>query len=363
MPITALRDLSTLQRSLKSQYVLSVYFTAKATNPSQRNEWRARLKSELRRLEQSLDNADADERREFRAAREAIGALDAPALKQSEGVACFATASGVQRVADLPFAVETTAAWGKGVALAALMRARRAERTVILAVADGKTADLYSYLNGRLETLESLHVEPHLRQPTHMSARVTVRFHPGTRGVAGQDEAQREWSAATERLARRAADQIAHHAGDTAWVVLGGRPDVVHQIQHALPKGAQHRCSVAPGVTLRAQRRQLQRVVAEAASAMRNDADARALQHLADGGDERHGVALGENAARRALDSSSVSRLYISPRFVSENAARAESAVRAAIEQGADIETVSGGPAATLDAMGGIAARLRYALP
>lgn len=363
MSVTALHDLSTLQHSLKGQHVLSVYFTAKANNPSQRNRWRARLKSELRRLEHSLTGAEATDHRAFRAARAAIEALDDPGLVHAEGIACFATARGVQRVERLPFAVDTTLAWGDGVALAPLMRARRADRLVILAVADGKSADLYSYRNGRMETLESLRVEPHLRQPTHMSSRVTMRFHPGTRGIAGQDEAQREWAAATERLARSAARQIAHHAGDSGWVVLGGRPDTVHQIEHALPKVVQQRCGVVPGVTLRTPRRQLEHVVAEAASSLRNEADARALQHLADGGDERHGAALGENAARRALDSASVARLYVTPRFVSEHAERAESAVRSAIEQGADVETVSGAPAETLDAMGGIAARLRYAIP
>ena len=363
MPIQAIQELSRLQKSLSNQRVLSVYFTGRANDPSRRNIWRARLKTELRSLSKSLANADVPERKAFDAAREAFEAFDIPDVTSAEGIACFVTARGVQRLERLPFAVETILVWSTGVALAPFVRALRADRPAVLAVTDGQSAHLYQLRNGRLDALEDIHVEPHLRQPTHMSSRVGPRFHLGTRGVAGQDEAQREWSAATDRLARRVARQLAHHAGDSAWVVLGGRADVLHQVQAALPRNVTQRTGEAPGISVNSPRHVLEQAAGDAASALRNAADARALQHLARGGDERHGAALGENAARRALDSASVSRLYLSPRYVSENAARAETAVRAALDQGADIETVAGAAGAALDEMGGIAARLRYALP
>jgi hypothetical protein len=363
MTIPATTALTQLQRSLSEHLVLSVYFTARSDNPSQRNNWRAKLKSELRKLDKSMTAVSATERHAFDAARMAFDALDIPALSQADGVACFVTADGVQRVERLPFRVDTIVAWGKGVALAPFVRALKAGHPVVVAVADGQSARLYLFRGNRLDALGDLQVEPHLRQPTHMSTRVSPKFHPGTHGVAGQDESQREWAAATERLSRRLADQIAHHAGDTAWVILGGRADVLHQVQAALPKAVRERTGESPDITVQSPHHELENAAREGASALRNAADARALQHLADGGDERHGAALGENAARRALDSAAVARLYLSPRFVADHADRAETAVRAALEQGAEIETVAGAAGATLDSMGGIAARLRYSIP
>lgn len=360
MTIPTISALAKLQKTLDDQFALSIYFTARSTNPSQRNTWRAKLKSELRRLSKALANAGVAERRAFDAAREAFEAMDIPELSRADGVACFVTARGVQHVERLPFAVESAVTWGTGVALAPYVRALKQHRPVILAVADGKTAHLYRFQDDQLTELEKISVEPHLHHPTHMSARVGPKFHPGTRGVAGQDESQREWSAATDRMTRQLAQQLAHHAGEDAWVILGGRADVLHRTQEALPKGLLPRTGEASGITVQSPNHELERAARQGASALRDAADARDLQKLTNGGDERHAAAVGENAARRALDNASVARLYLSSRYVAENAERAETAVRSALDQGADIETVSGGASEALDAMGGIAARLRY---
>jgi peptide subunit release factor 1 (eRF1) len=57
-----------------------------------------------------------------------------------------------------------------------------------------------------------------------------------------------------------------------------------------------------------------------------------------------------------------VQQLYMSTRFVRDHADAAEFAVRSALEQGASVETVSGAASTKLDALGGIAARLRFAI-
>jgi stalled ribosome rescue protein Dom34 len=217
--------------------------------------------------------------------------------------------------------------------------------------------------DNHLETLEELHVEPHMKQHAHLPARVSPKFHAGTRGNTGQDEAQREWTAATERLSRRVARQIGSRATGGLWVVLAGRADVVHQIQAALPKPVQHRTAIAASINLLSPRHELELVAREASLALRAAEDEHALQQLADSGDEHRGAALGENATRRALDNAAVARLYLSPRFMAENAMRVEAALRSALEQGADIEAVSGDAGSALDSMGGIAAKLRYSTP
>ena len=181
MTIPIITELTKLQKSLTGEHVLSVYFTAKSNNPSQRNTWRARLKTELRKLSKTLATAEAVERKAFDAAREAFDALDIPDVSHAEGVACFVTARGVQRVERLPFSVETILTWTMGVALAPFVRALKSDRPALLVVSDGQSAHLYLFRNDKMKALEEIHVEAHLRQPTHMSAGVGLRLILGGR--------------------------------------------------------------------------------------------------------------------------------------------------------------------------------------
>jgi hypothetical protein len=70
------------------------------------------------------------------------------------------------------------------------------------------------------------------------------------------------------------------------------------------------------------------------------------------------------DATRRALAGRAVQELFLSHRFLDEHADEADAMVRAALDQGAAVEEVSGAAAERLDHDGGgIAARLRFVPP
>lgn len=358
-----LTDLSTLERSLRDTHVLSVYVGAHDPDPAQRHQWHIALVAALREWGRTLETADRAQRAEFIAARDAIQhVLDDATRIGCGGIACFATGRGVQRIVALPFSVEPTVVWGQGVAVAPFVRALKEERPVVLAVMHGTRAALHRYQFERLTLIESFDSAPHLTAPEQDSARVSPRFHHGVRGETGRDAVQREWGAATDRLVHHVVQQVTHEAGEDAWVLVGGRRDVVHRVLALLPVAVRRRAAQASGATPRSTHPSLIKAARLGASRLRNAADADALARLADGAGTRGAAAVGELAARHALEEARVQQLYVSTRFVHEHADAAEFAVRAALEQGAKIETVSGEASIQLDAMGGIAARLRYAV-
>ena len=358
-----LTEIASLQKKLRTKRVLSVYFSAKTRDPSQRRAWKPLLNAELRAWSRLLQDVDPAERREFTSARQALEAALALAdVPHADGIVGFSTAGSVQLLEALPFKIDTTVVWGRGIALAPYVRALKQERGVVLAVMDGKTAHVYWYQFEQFRLLETIAVEPHLTQPTHMGASVSPTFHPGVRGTSGQDEAQHEWSAAMDRVTRRLAQRITHYAGEDSWVLIGGRDDAVRKTIAALSRAVQQRTGDAMGVSVHSPTHALTKVARDGASYLRGAADAQALRHLAESAGEREAAAVGESAVRRALEGSRVAQLYVSARFVKEHAEHAEAAVRSALEQSAGIETVSGEAGTSLDGMGGIAARLRYAV-
>jgi hypothetical protein len=358
-----LAELSALERSLRDTHVLSVYVGPHTPDPAQRHSWHPTLAAALRDLSHTLDTADRAERLEFAAARDALqNILDDAIRLECEGIACFLTARGLKRIVALPFAVEPTVVWSRGVAVAPFVRALKEERPVVLAVMHGTKAIVHRYQLGSLALLESFDSAPVLTAPEQDSARVSPRFHRGVRGETGRDAVQREWGAATDRLVHHVVQQITHAAGEDAWVLVGGRRDVVHRVLSLLPPSVRRRADQAVGATPRSTQFTLIKAARLGASRLRNAADAEALGRLAEGAAARGAAAVGELAARHALEQARVQQLYVSSRFVHEHADAAEFAVRAALEQGAKIETVSGEASIQLDAMGGIAARLRYAM-
>ena len=95
---------------------------------------------------------------------------------------------------------------------------------------------------------------------------------------------------------------------------------------------------------------------------LRDEVDLRRIAEIIDNGAPDGGGSLGPDATRVSLEQLRVRELYMTRRYVDEHAAEAEDAVRAALDQGASVEQVSGAVAARLDEYGGVAARLRYRL-
>jgi hypothetical protein len=356
-------ELSALEHALRDTNVLSVYLGSSSPDPAHRPDWRPTVVTALRDWSRSLEGASRAERMEFAAARDVLQhVLDDITQRDCDGIACFVTARGVQRIEALHFAVDASVSWGRGVAVAPFVRALKEERPLLLVAVNGMRAVLHRYQFEHLTLLESFDSVPHLTIPDHDSARVRPHFHRGVRGVTGRDETQREWAAATDRMVHHVVQQVVHLAGEDAWVLVGGRRDIVHRVLALLPANVRRRADQVAGVTPQSTRASLVRAARTGASRLRTAADANAIERLVSRAYARGAAAVGEHAATHALEQRRVQQLYMSPRFVRDHAQTAEFAVRAALDQGASVETVSGAASTKLDALGGIAARLRYAM-
>ncbi len=357
-------QLVALERSLRGTRVLSVYLDGTANDPAKQRTWRAQLDHSLNDLRAWLADSPRAERGEFEHAVRALehqlatltGNVGAP------GWAAFITADQVHEASTLPVAMPTRAVWSTGASVAPYMRALKELRPVALALVDSTRADVYRYQLGALEHIETVRAHHTVRAPAHMGDRPRSGFHPGTRGAAGRDEAQRGLLEGTNRMLREAATTALKVAGPDGWILTGGIPEVsAHLAQKLTPQAADRVLAIA--IDIHASDADLADAAQAGASALRNVMDAARIAEIVDGGEARGLGAVGPAATRETLDQARVRELFVTHSYLEEHAVEAEAAVRAAIDQSALVEEVAGVAAEWLDARGGVAARLRYRVP
>jgi hypothetical protein len=356
-------QLVALERSLRGTRVLSVYLDGTANDPAKQRAWRAQLDHSLNDLRAWLADSPRAERGEFEHSVRALehqlatltGNVGAP------GWAAFITADQVHEASTLPVSMPTHAVWSTGACVAPYMRALKELRPVVVALVDSTRADVYRYQLGELGHVETVRAHHVVNAPLHMGDRPRSGFHPGTRGASGRDEAQRSLREGTNRMLREAAERVMEVAGPDGWIVTGGIPEVSEQLAQKLTPQAPDRV-LAVSLDIHASEADLVEAAQAGASALRNVMDAAQIAEMVDGGEATGLGAVGPAATRQALDQARVRELYVTHRYLEDNAAEAEAAVRAAIDQSALVEEVSGVAAEQLDAHGGMAARLRYRL-
>jgi hypothetical protein len=363
--VLTLPQLIDLERSLRGERVLNVYVGGRASDPAARAEWRIRLDDELRATRDSLGDAPRGEREGFDRAvahlRERLPEGSAPGAR---GWVAFVTADGVRYAEELPVPMPAHVAWTTGMYVAPYVRALKQLRPVLVAVVNSEEARLHRYRAGTLEALDSVRAVRHGGAVYHMGDAPRQGFHPGTRGATGTDEAERRRLEAIHHLASTTADRLTALAGDDGWIVLGGTPEPLGILRAALPERVNERVLTVPTLHDGASEAEVARAAEAGASVLRNAHDLALIEQVL----ERRGVrglgAAGVDATRRALAGRAVQELFLSHRFLDEHADEADAMVRAALDQGAVVEEVSGAAAERLDHDGdGIAARLRFAPP
>jgi hypothetical protein len=354
-------ELVTLERSLRATPVLSVYLEGAAADLAAQQTWRVRLDHELQAQRAALSEAPHEERERFEACVStlwlALASDGAPV--RAPGWVAFITADGVRHASALLAPMPILATWGLGATVAPYLRALKESRPVVIAVMDARKASVYTYREGALDLVASLHAHHHAPTPAHMGDAPRLGFHSGTRGVAGRDALQRTRRAGTSRMVTELVDRVAALAGDDGWIVLGGIPRVVARAARPLAECGARVLSLE-SLDVHASTAQIADAARRGASTLR---DASAVRHLDEIAAEASagglGV-LGREATERALQRASVRTLFLSERFLGEHAVDAAALLRSAIDQDASIEEVSRAASRELDTHGGIGARLRF---
>jgi len=355
-------QLVTLHRSFRNERVLSVYVDGSAKDPAKQRAWRVELDNGLNDLQSWVADSSHEEREQL---NRCISLLDGAMAGLSAGVGtmgwvAFIAAGRLREVHHLPVPVPTLAIWSTGPCVAPYVRALKETRPVVVAVADARKVKLLYYCVGKLDRVETLRAHHTVDRPSHMGAPPTQGFHAGTHGSAGHDSAQRSLLAGRDRMLAEAVGHIHDLAGPEGWIVLGGIPRVVTRLAHDLSGSFPDRVFLSDGFDVHATGAQIAKAAREGASALRNAADARRLAEISDLAQAGSVGTIGPTTTWRALENSCVHELYLTHRFLEEHRADAEDVVRAALDQDALVEEVSGEAALQLDEQGGIAAHLRY---
>jgi hypothetical protein len=354
-----------LHRALKYTRVLSVYVDGTERDPANRHVWRARVTHDLDDLRKWLEGSSHAERTEFEKCavllgtrlRHFAGNLRAP------GWVAFITAHGASEATPLPVPVRTQTVWSTGISMGPYVRALKEARPVVILLTDSASARLYRYHFGQLSLVESLHAHAEVREPTHMGDAPRQGFHSGTRGMTGSDQAQRSRLQGTDRMLRDAAKRAAAMANGDSWIVVGGIPEMSRRAMSMLPAETLGRTTHEESFDIHSSEAEIVGEARAAVSRLRDAADMARIREIADGVMDTGLGTLGPERTRHALDQKRVRALYFTHRFLDEHPAETEDAVRAAAEQGAIAEEVSGSAAAELDRHGGMAASLRYRIP
>jgi hypothetical protein len=351
-----------LERALREKTVLSVYVNGTSSDPATRDRWSVDLRHSFDDIESWLRGSSHSEREAFAACREmALKELRALPPTRERGWTGFFTADGPSYVGTLPVPVQTLAAWSTGACVAPYIRALKENRPVIVTVVDRTQARIFRYVEGEVALVESFERKLIADQPYHMGHPPRVGFSSNTRGRTGTDAAQKEELSATNHMLAEIASRIGILAHDGAWIVVGGIPDVATAALRQLAPAAATRSMRAEHLDVHATEAQVAECARDSASKLRDADDLKRIEEAVSAAETGRAGAIGVMDTQKALDLAQVRELFITQKFLENHAADANGAVRRAMDEGAVVEHVSGEAAARLDALGGMAARLRYA--
>ena len=354
-------ELVALHRSLRDEHVLSVYIDGAAPDPAIQRSWRLQLEHSLHDVRAGLANATHEEREQFeRCVRQLVARLDGIQVAVGPAAwAAFVSADGIREAHRVPAPGVTRAAWTKGPSLALYVRALKESRPVIVALVDARRAVLSQYGFGLLHRIETIHAHHVVEPPAHMGGAPRKGFHTGTRGATGRDAAQHSLLEGRNRMLARAAKRVAELAGPEGWIVLGGIHGIVTRLAQRLAS-AKGRLLEIDWLDVHSAEADIARAARAGAEKLRNTADLQRVRELEEQAGA-HGLAvLGPAATRHALEQASCRELFVTHRYIVEHGADADEVVRAALEQDAVVEEVSGEAAVRLDQGGGMAAGLRF---
>jgi hypothetical protein len=354
-------ELVALDGELKDTPALTLYLDGRSDNPAWRTAWRRALKQEETRLRHALVDASHDEREAFTRDVEALeahlaqrrGALDAAGWL---GV----VANGRVRFdAPLHEVTPTFGHWGRGVALAPFLCVPSADQGAWVVVVDSRAARIFHCDEDGVRRIDTVRTISHVEHGDAMGPARGGKFHAGTRGGVGRDEAERERRTARERMLHTLAEHVRALSPGAA-VFVGGTPQLVADAAAAIEASGANPVIEAPSLGARARVNEIARAVREGMALLRHDADVVLVDEVVRRFAADELGAAGAAVTGRALDDRAVHTLVLSDSFVVSQPEVAEVFVRSALAQDAVIRVVSGDAARQLEESGGAGVLLRF---
>lgn len=358
-----LDDIVTLEKKLRDNKVLSVYVNGSLSNPAERNAWRTVLEKCVSDARERMLRASPGDSREFEAAVQRLHETlpDDSDVHTSKGWAGFFSTNEEAVTLRLPTSVPNVVSWDHGIRVSPIFRAVKQLTPVIVLLADGRSAQFFRYVEGHLDELETIEVETVIGPVYHMGDAPRGGFHVGVRGSTGTDEAERVTRAALERMYRVIDERLGKLAGNDGWLLLGGTSEVCSDIENTLPPRLRERTLTNDSLHRRSRSAEVVDAARAAASELRARKGARTIDTLTELAGARGKGTVGVVPTLDALKAHAVQTLLFTSRLMETYPDLAESLVRLALHQGAEIEQVNGAAAQKLDEeFDGVAARLRF---
>ena len=356
-------ELVNLEQELRDKTVLSIYVNGDFSDVAARNQWRTELRNALDAVEGSLKNATHAEREDFAAARR-LALEEVDGYKSGDGspgwMGLF-TSDRAHFTGVASVSVPTTATWSQGANLAPAIRMLKESRPVLVVVTDSTAARIYRYVDHSIRLEETVSRVAKVDEPDHLNKPLPQGFMSGLHGIPGADAAQKELRNATDLMLADAATKIGQLAGEDAWVLVGGIDVVASALRGRLEKKLMARSEVA-SFDVHDNEARLAALARENASRLRRAEDLRLVEDVVSAHAAGGLGAVGLTDIDRALLNGQVHELYVTSTFVNEHPEEAVAAIRRAFDVSATVEHVSGEAADKLDAVGGIAARLRFVI-
>ena len=355
-------QLADLRRTMREQWVLSVYLSHPSANPAERGMSRVQLAEAFDTLRNGIADHDGEERIAFERCVAQIGDVltGGDGLDLSSSWVAFVTVGGIRFASEVPAPMPTLARWRRGIWVAPYMRALKQWRPITLVLVDSVSARIYRYAEGELTIRTRFDVHISEGHTDRLGAATLPHFHRGTRGATAGDLRSVARVPACGHIARRVSDHLLRTGGGTG-LILGGDEAVIHAVLRALPESIGGRALLLPGVEMHTPGDTLRDLASHGASTLRNAEDERLITELSEAvGAHGRGVA-GREAVVDAVRTGRAQQVLLSLRFLDAEAQAAEEIVEAALGHAVDVEVVSGQAANRLEHDGGGAmAYLRY---
>ncbi len=358
--------LVTLVRESHDVVTLSVYVDGRVTDPAMRTRWRTELQNALDVTRSGVPDLERQaflvcETRLEQALSQFDGAIGAP------GFVAFITPDQVRFAEPVATPMPTIAFWSRGARVAPYVRALEHERPVVAVITGSREARLYEWHTGTLTRLDSVLSRDSTEGEAPDRARTANDSdggHRNVRGATGRDEAQRQKEADLHRLIGDTVDRVAHHVGNSGWVVLGGAKDVVPRLLTALPQSLAERTLVHPGMRSKATLSEIRDAVHDGAARLRHAREQRLVSELVERMHKNSRATVGLAPTQSAIRHGAVEELLLTQAAWIAHPKEVENVVSGTLLQGGIVEHVDGEAARTLDAQGGgIGALLRFPTP